>query len=122
MKMNKIYLLTFGLAFLLFGCSGKVQTNPLPDDKVFHLPKNREYQEPSVSKKQKDDFNEYAGSFFGKNGLNEIMDNSDEEVENRVKEKVYVKEQAQVKQTEIENFKKSNNIWGAGYERAKKSY
>ena len=50
------------------------------------------------------------------------MDNSDEEVENRVKEKVYVKEQAQVKQTEIENFKKSNNIWGAGYERAKKSY
>ena len=106
--MNKIYLLTFGLAFLLFGCSGKVQTNPLPDDKVFHLPKNREYQEPSVSKKQKDDFNEYAGSFFGKNGLNEIMDN--------------VKEQAQVKQTEIENFKKSNNIWGAGYERAKKSY
>ena len=99
-----------------------MQTNPLPDDKVFHLPKNREYQEPSVSKKQKDDFNEYAGSFFGKNGLNEIMDNSDEEVENRVKEKVYVKEQAQVKQTEMENFKKSNNIWGAGYERAKKSY
>lgn len=122
--MNKIYLLTFGLAFLFFGCSGKVQTNPLPDDKVFHLPKNREYQEPSVSKKQKDDFNEYAGSFFGKNGLNEIMDNSDEEVEEdvRVREKVYVKEQAQVKQTEIENFKKSNNIWGAGYERAKKSY
>lgn len=118
----KKYVLFVCLAYVLVGCSGKVQTNPLPDEKVFHLPKNQEYKNPSVSNKQKESFDEYASSFFGRNGYNEIMDNSDEEVDNIIKERVYTKEQTRAKQAEIANTKKSNNIWGVGYERAKNSY
>nr|MBP3724313.1 hypothetical protein [Campylobacter sp.] len=56
-------------AFLLFGCSGKEQTNPLPDQKKFHLPNSNSNFNNAVLKTQSEEYENYTRNFFGKDRI-----------------------------------------------------
>lgn len=70
----KGHLLILSLLALLFSaCSGKVQTNPLPQEKKFHLPTNSSNSKVNVvSEKDKDDFDTFASEFFNKDKQDEL--------------------------------------------------
>ena len=63
--MKKISLVLV-LTFIFIGCSGKVQTNKIPDDKKYSLPKN--YKQLSDREQllelEKVKYDEYARDFF----------------------------------------------------------
>lgn len=65
MKTIKILCLaTASFAFL--ACSGKVQTNPLPESKQFVLPKSKIVLTTELPKQRVQDFDNYLADFFSK--------------------------------------------------------
>ena len=76
--MKKIILLAITGLFLV-GCSGRVQTNPLPDDSKIHLPSGSSFAyENRISQAQKNDFDRFAYRVLRQKEILEISD--DEEV------------------------------------------
>lgn len=64
---SKILLFTLILAFFI-GCSGKVQTNKLPNDKKWNTPNNDfNISEPKIRTELIKDYDDYACNFFGCN-------------------------------------------------------
>lgn len=51
-------------AFVVAGCSSKVQTNKLPDSKQYHLPIVNSERTLSINKKEKDSFESALEYFF----------------------------------------------------------
>ena len=51
-------------AFVVAGCSSKVQTNKLPDSKKYHLPIVNSERTLSINKKEKDSFESALEDFF----------------------------------------------------------
>ncbi|CAD7289533.1 hypothetical protein LMG7974_01610 [Campylobacter majalis] len=52
------------IALLFMGCSGKVQTNKIPNEKRWNLPSSSQKYNASISAKQIADFEEYSAEFF----------------------------------------------------------
>lgn len=50
----------FIFALIMAGCGGKVQTNPLPDNKKFYLPSTEKTVIPKEQIHYKEDFDRYA--------------------------------------------------------------
>ena len=63
-KINFLCLTAISLTFI--ACSGKVQTNPLPESKQFVLPKSQVVLTNQVSKHRVDDFDKFLADFFSK--------------------------------------------------------
>lgn len=63
--MKKISLVLV-LTFIFIGCSGKVQTNKIPDDKRYSLPKNYKQlnDREQLLEIEKVKYDEYARNFF----------------------------------------------------------
>lgn len=63
----KILLFTL-ISALFIGCSGKVQTNKLPNDKKWNTPNsNFNISEPKINAELIKDYDDYAYNFFGGN-------------------------------------------------------
>lgn len=79
MKINykKTFFLSVCLVFLtiLSGCSGKVQTNPLPQEKSYVLPNIPMQLRSKVPEKDVLDFDSYARDFFMKKNEGEYQKN-----------------------------------------------
>lgn len=66
-----VYIVGISVSFLLFGCSGKVQTNPLPDVKKYHFPsQNNETQLNTTLNEYGVLWDEYLREFFNKKNPN----------------------------------------------------
>lgn len=75
----KNLILTAMVTLFLVGCSGGVQTNPLPDDSKIHLPSGSSFSyQNRINQKQKDDFDRFAYRVLRQKEILEISD--DEEV------------------------------------------
>lgn len=63
--MKKISLI-FVVAFIFIGCSGKVQTNKIPDDKKYSIPTNYQHinDKEQLLEIEKVKYDEYAKDFF----------------------------------------------------------
>lgn len=63
----KFKILTFTLISAVFiGCSGKVQTNKLPDDKKWNIPNQSSGKsQTQISEELIKDYDEFACKFFG---------------------------------------------------------
>ena len=72
-KINFLCLTAISLTFI--ACSGKVQTNPLPESKQFVLPKSQVVLTNQVSKHRVDDFDKFLADFFSKRKKVVIVDN-----------------------------------------------
>lgn len=66
MSKNILLPICLLLAFLVAGCSSKVQTNKLPDSKQYHLPIVNSERALSINKKEKDSFESVLEDFFSK--------------------------------------------------------
>lgn len=76
--MKNVVVLAF-MGLFLAGCSGRVQTNPLPDDSKIHLPSGSSFSyQNRISQAQKDDFDRFAYRVLRQKEILEISD--DEEV------------------------------------------
>lgn len=60
----KQILLIFLNALLFLACSSKVQTNTLPDEKKYILPKNTSSKEVKISDEGKKEFEQSLKEFF----------------------------------------------------------
>ena len=59
--MKNIYLIaTLCSSFLFIGCTGKVQTNPIPEDRKFVLPTVKKEYQNTISEHYILDFRAYA--------------------------------------------------------------
>ena len=72
-KINFLCLTAISLTFI--ACSGKVQTNPLPESKQFVLPKSQVVLTNQVSKHRVDDFDKFLADFFSKRKKVVVVDN-----------------------------------------------
>lgn len=70
-------------AFVVAGCSSKVQTNKLPDSKQYHLPIVNTEQTLSISKKEKDSFESALQDFFLKDFINEEVNGEKRKILNK---------------------------------------
>lgn len=70
------------LAFMLVGCTGKIQTNPLPDQSKVNLPKNYKSKfNVGVDKSLLDEFDRYAKLMLTNSNFDEnSFVNHDEDV------------------------------------------
>ena len=61
----------FLCSFVLFGCSGKVQTNALPNQTKYHLPSNSNSTSHNnqILQCASEDYENYAREFFGKDRI-----------------------------------------------------
>ena len=91
-KINFLCLTAISLTFI--ACSGKVQTNPLPESKQFVLPKSQVVLTNQVSKHRVDDFDKFLADFFSKRKKVVVVDN------------IY---KNKIDKSEIKNSKKSDN-------------
>ncbi|QKF93222.1 hypothetical protein [Campylobacter sp. CCUG 57310] len=67
---NLIFITLF--AFVLVGCSGKVQTNPLPSQTETKIPRNYQFkQSGEIDKELLEDFNDYAKMIFSDKNSND---------------------------------------------------
>lgn len=65
--MNTIKILCLAtISFAFLACSGKVQTNPLPESKQFVLPKSKITLSTELPKHRVVDFDNYLADFFNK--------------------------------------------------------
>lgn len=74
--MNTIKILCLATAsFAFLACSGKVQTNPLPESKQFVLPKSKIALSTELPKHRVADFDNYLADFFKKrkNSYSKVM-------------------------------------------------
>ncbi|TEY00715.1 hypothetical protein [Campylobacter sp. US33a] len=71
--MKKILIGVFSLIFLS-ACSGKVQTNPIPDPKKYSFPKQSIDYKPTTDVPQKYivDYDDYVKKFFKSDAKNAI--------------------------------------------------
>lgn len=80
--MKKLILLTITGIFLV-GCSGRVQTNPLPDDSKIHLPSGTSFSyQNRISQKQKDDFDRFAYLVLRQKEILQVSDDEEIEISN----------------------------------------
>ena len=54
----------FAVAFIGYGCSGKVQTNKMPEKKIFHLPTTHKKIEVGISNEVLQDYEKTLQDFF----------------------------------------------------------
>lgn len=78
--MKRVITIAF-LGVFLVGCSGRVQTNPLPDDSKIYLPNGSSFSyQNRISQKQKNDFNSFAYRVL-KNKENVEINDIDEDLD-----------------------------------------
>ncbi|OCS21968.1 hypothetical protein CFVI97532_07145 [Campylobacter fetus subsp. venerealis cfvi97/532] len=63
--MRVLFIAIFALIFV--GCSGKVQTNKIPNEKKWNLSAETKKYNPSINTKYISEFEEYASDFFRQN-------------------------------------------------------
>lgn len=119
--MLKNVLILSTAVLILAGCSGKVQTNPLPESKQFYLPKDNGGKTYAVSLEAKENFNQYAKRFFSKRGLDNVLTKSDEELQRDIDEYLSEKNEKALEQARNRTLEEhtSKSIWSKGYEKAK---
>lgn len=105
--------LSVALAFLLVGCTGKVQTNPLPEQSEVKLPKKYKSKfEVSVNKALIDEFDRYSRLMLTNQNFDEYsFINHDEEL--RIN--------AHYKKATNPAPKTNSSLWQKGLETADKS-
>lgn len=75
--MRVLSLSAIVLVFFLVGCSGKVQTNKIPNEVKWNLPSQTQKYNNNVSSKYLVDFEEYAADFFSQSiGTNRALNSN----------------------------------------------
>lgn len=86
-------------AFLFAGCTGKVQTNPIPDDNKFNLPNAKKFTyENNVSGDYIIDFQRFANA--------------------KLKDGNYLSQELLEKKQNIYNSNNESKLWNTGYKKA----
>ena len=76
------YLFITAAMLFFVGCSGRVQTNPLPDESKIHLPTGSSFSyQNKISQRQKDDFDNFANRVLRQGQILEITED-DETIHN----------------------------------------
>lgn len=83
MSKNILLPICLSLAFLVAGCSSKVQTNKLPDSKKYHLPTTTTNQALNIDKKEKDSFESALQDFFSKDFVYEEVNGVRSKIPNK---------------------------------------
>ncbi|HDX6248317.1 TPA: hypothetical protein RPW15_001474 [Campylobacter fetus subsp. venerealis] len=107
MKRAVFYI---ALALFFVGCSGKVQTNPLPKQEEIVIPsKYAKQRNVGINKSLINDFDRYAGLILSnKNFDDESVTNLDEDIK------------TQENYQEVTNPRPRVNLWQSGLDIAKK--
>lgn len=75
--MKNVVVLAF-VGLFLVGCSGRVQTNPLPDDGKIHLPTGSSFSyQNKISQARKDDLDRFAYRILRQKEILEISDDEE---------------------------------------------